>query len=365
MADEMMLVNIEGTRNIVNASLLNNVKKLVHISSIAAIGRDEKSDIITENTAWTDSEMNTNYAKSKYLSELEVWRGVEEGLNSIILNTKTLKSYLREETFDYYYLAHPLNVLEFHLARGIRKKDTIITEHGAPNAYNIIYKKVKSWLYPKAKIYIVPTTSDTIHYKGINLPAVYLPHFRSDLKYEKAKLKNNIALSIGRFTDVKQQISLLRVWNTLINSKNIKNWKLYIVGEGELHEEYLDYILTNNLKDYVFLLPPRKDVEFYYRQATLFLLTSKSEGFGMVLLEAISFGLPCISYDCPSGPRDIIVNNKNGYLIKNADEIAFEIAILKLFNDTNLIQEMSNASFSISENWKDKQLLEQWYSILN
>lgn len=86
MADEMMLINIEGTRNIVNASLLNNVKKLVHISSIAAIGRDEKSDIITENTAWTDSEMNTNYAKSKYLSELEVWRGVEEGLNSIILN---------------------------------------------------------------------------------------------------------------------------------------------------------------------------------------------------------------------------------------------------------------------------------------
>lgn len=90
MINEMMLVNIEGTKNIVNASLLNQVKKLIHISSIAAIGRDTKSDIITENTAWVDSEMNTNYAKSKYLSELEVWRGVEEGLNTIILNPSVI-----------------------------------------------------------------------------------------------------------------------------------------------------------------------------------------------------------------------------------------------------------------------------------
>lgn len=90
MINEMMLVNIEGTKNIVNASLLNQVKKLIHISSIAAIGRDTKSDIITENTAWVDSKMNTNYAKSKYLSELEVWRGVEEGLDTIILNPSVI-----------------------------------------------------------------------------------------------------------------------------------------------------------------------------------------------------------------------------------------------------------------------------------
>lgn len=84
--NDMMLVNIEGTKNIVNASILNKVKKLIHISSIAAIGRDPKTLTITENAQWTESTLNTNYAKSKYLSELEVWRGIEEGVDAIILN---------------------------------------------------------------------------------------------------------------------------------------------------------------------------------------------------------------------------------------------------------------------------------------
>jgi glycosyltransferase involved in cell wall biosynthesis len=284
---------------------------------------------------------------------------------SILKNSKALKIFLNQNSFDYYYLAHPLNVLEFHLARGIDKTDTVVTEHGAPDAYNQIYKKIKSWLYPKAKIYVVPTTADTKYYKSINLPALYLPHFRSDLPYEKTSMVGNIALSIGRFTDMKQQIVLLRVWNSLVNERNFKSWKLYIVGAGELKEEFENFIARNNLKEYVFILPPRKDVEYYYKQASLFLLTSKTEGFGMVLLEAISFGLPCISFDCPSGPRDIIKDNVNGYLISLNDESALEEAIITIINNPELKLQMGKESFSISENWKDSQLLEQWYTILN
>ncbi|MEN9876282.1 MAG: hypothetical protein RLZZ529_1279 [Bacteroidota bacterium] len=286
-------------------------------------------------------------------------------IKSVIQNRKKLKIFFKNNSFDYYYIAHPLNALEFHLTRGINKKDTVISEHGAPDAYNQIYKKIKSWLYPKAKIYVVPTTADTLYYKSIHLPALYLPHFRSDIPYEKTSLVDNIALSIGRFTDMKQQIVLLRVWNSLVNARNIKSWKLHIVGNGELKEEFENYIARNNLKEYVFLLPPRKDVEYYYKQASLFLLTSKTEGFGMVLLEAISFGLPCISFDCPSGPRDIIKDNINGCLISLNDESALEEAIITIINNPELKLQMGKKSFSISENWKDSQLLEQWYTILN
>jgi dihydroflavonol-4-reductase len=84
--NEMMLVNIEGTKNVVNAALANNVTKLIHLSSIAALGRDPKTILINENSQWVDSDYITNYAKSKYLAELEVWRGIEEGLSAIILN---------------------------------------------------------------------------------------------------------------------------------------------------------------------------------------------------------------------------------------------------------------------------------------
>lgn len=286
-------------------------------------------------------------------------------INSVYKNSNSLKSFLRENVFDFFYLAHPLNVLEFHLAKGVNILDTIITEHGAPNAYNFVYKKIKNWLYPKAKTYIVPTTTDTLYYKNKNLPAEYLPHFKSDLLYEKANLEHNIAISVGRYTAVKQQMVLLEIWNSLVNTKKVNNWKLFLVGNGELKAQLEEYIVRKNLQSHVFLLPPRTDVEFYYKQASLFLLSSKTEGFGMVLLEAISFGLPCISFDCPSGPRDLIKDNENGYLIPPNNQLAFEESIMKFILNSELRFKMSVKSLEISSNWDDEKLLNQWKTILN
>lgn len=85
-ADEMMSVNIQGTTNVVNACITAKVKKLIHVSSTAALGRSGKNTPISEQTEWKDSDHNTRYAISKHLSELEVWRGIEEGLNAAIVN---------------------------------------------------------------------------------------------------------------------------------------------------------------------------------------------------------------------------------------------------------------------------------------
>jgi dihydroflavonol-4-reductase len=82
----MMTVNVEGTANMVNLALKNNVKKFVHISSVAALGRKPGTDFIDEDIKWEASENNSNYGESKYLGELEVWRAQEEGLNTVILN---------------------------------------------------------------------------------------------------------------------------------------------------------------------------------------------------------------------------------------------------------------------------------------
>jgi dihydroflavonol-4-reductase len=84
--EQMYRVNVEGTANVVNAALNNNIKKFCFISSIAALGRKKGESTINENALWEDSEMNTHYAKSKYLSEVEVWRGIEEGLPAFIVN---------------------------------------------------------------------------------------------------------------------------------------------------------------------------------------------------------------------------------------------------------------------------------------
>jgi len=82
----MMKVNIEGTANIVNVCNSKNIEKLVHISSIAAIGRSQSGKMMSEKTDWTDSSHNSDYSISKYLSEMEVWRGYAEGLHVAIIN---------------------------------------------------------------------------------------------------------------------------------------------------------------------------------------------------------------------------------------------------------------------------------------
>lgn len=84
--EELMQVNIEGTANVVNIALSRGIKKLLHVSSVAAIGRALTGRVIDENCKWEDSPNNAAYALSKYRGEMEVWRGIGEGLNAVIVN---------------------------------------------------------------------------------------------------------------------------------------------------------------------------------------------------------------------------------------------------------------------------------------
>lgn len=84
--EDMLKINIDGTANIVNACLEHNVKRLVHISSIAAVGKEEDGSLVRESNKWTVGKFTSNYALSKYKSEREVVRGVAEGLSAVMLN---------------------------------------------------------------------------------------------------------------------------------------------------------------------------------------------------------------------------------------------------------------------------------------
>lgn len=85
-ANHVMDINVQGTRNVVNACLANNVKRIVHVSSVAALSAQKGQTTVTEENKWVESHQQTVYAKSKYLSELEIFRGQEEGISSVIVN---------------------------------------------------------------------------------------------------------------------------------------------------------------------------------------------------------------------------------------------------------------------------------------
>ena len=90
---DMYQVNVDGTANVVNMALEKNINRLVHISSVAALGRTASGGHVNEEKKWEESNVNTHYAKSKYKAELEVWRAVSEGLDAVILNPSTILGY--------------------------------------------------------------------------------------------------------------------------------------------------------------------------------------------------------------------------------------------------------------------------------
>lgn len=96
-SDQLYQTNVIGTRNLVNAMLEKGTKQLIHISSVAAIGRSTEITTINENFKWTESPLHTNYARSKYEGELEVWRGEQEGLEVLIVNPSVILGKIADE----------------------------------------------------------------------------------------------------------------------------------------------------------------------------------------------------------------------------------------------------------------------------
>lgn len=86
MREAMMKINIEGTANVVNMAIDAGIRKLVHVSSVAALGRARQQDSLSESSQWEESSNNSHYAVSKHLSEMEIWRGIAEGLDAVIVN---------------------------------------------------------------------------------------------------------------------------------------------------------------------------------------------------------------------------------------------------------------------------------------
>lgn len=91
--EKMYQVNVEGTANVVNAAVDNGVKRFLHVSSVAALGRTKISETVTEQKKWDNNKNNTHYAISKHHSEMHVWRGFAEGLEGVVINPATVLGY--------------------------------------------------------------------------------------------------------------------------------------------------------------------------------------------------------------------------------------------------------------------------------
>tara|TARA_B100001057_G_scaffold497994_1_gene603702 strand:+ start:512 stop:1630 length:1119 start_codon:yes stop_codon:yes gene_type:complete len=144
---------------------------------------------------------------------------------------------------------------------------------------------------------------------------IYNPYLKK-INYQRYK-KRNIIINVGRFRKQKNQILLIRAFYEF--SQEYKNYKLFLIGDGILKQKLKNEIDFLKLNRKVFITGWKFKTTNYIKKSKLFVLTSLYEGLGNVLIDAINYNVPCISTNCKSGPNEILLNGRGGFIVKNND----------------------------------------------
>lgn len=222
-------------------------------------------------------------------------------------------------------------------------------------------------LYQRAAGFIAQTeeAKNVCIYNGWNENVRVIGNPIRKIPIDHSVEKENIVLTVGRLIKTKHIDQLIGIFHKI----DQPGWKLVIVG-GDAKKLTLSKKLQNLIEelgagDKIFLEGQQNDVERYYNKSKIFAFTSSSEGYPNVIGEALSAGLPVVSYDCIAGPSDMIENGKNGFLIPLFDKEKFGEKLQNLMKDEELRLCLSkNATASIEKN-ETVQIANQFYSFIS
>ncbi len=206
---------------------------------------------------------------------------------------------------------------------------------------------------------------------NIKVKCIYNPLDKNQLIYKskrgkkdtffKNKKRHLKIINIGRLTDQKNQIIILKAINIL---KNDINLKLLIYGRGVEKDNLQNYINQNNLDNLIKIRPFTDNPYTVLKQSDLFILSSKYEGLPNVLLEALTLKKFIISSNCPTGPREILLNGKNGYLFKTDDYLDLSQKILKFQKNKSKVKKISQKAFKSLDRFDYQKNLNEYYNFL-
>lgn len=219
-------------------------------------------------------------------------------------------------------------------------------------------KKISMRLRRRADAFVVLTKYDRerLSKKEGNVFQIYNPAAETATR---SSLSSKKVIAVGRLTFQKGFSLLVSAWETV--AKDFPDWTLDIWGEGELRDELQAQIENANLQEKVFLRGRTENVAEKYEQSSLFVLSSIFEGFPMVLLEACSYGLPMVSFDCETGPREIIEDGISGFLVppENVEALAEKIKIVLSMSHEERVK-MGQAAIEQSEKFSPNKIANEW-----
>jgi glycosyltransferase involved in cell wall biosynthesis len=209
--------------------------------------------------------------------------------------------------------------------------------------------------------FIVLTEGNKAEWKLLNLKVIANP--TSFYPSECAVLLNKKIIAVGRQGYQKGYDRLLQAWQ-MVNQKH-SDWKLEIYGKIEPKQKLNEQAICLGISDALSFYPPEKDIQSKYLDASIYVMSSRYEGFGMVLIEAMACGVPCVSFDCPHGPSDIISHEEDGLLVPDGNSVALAKALCRLVEENPLRKKMGIKAKENVQRFLPEVIVKQWDELFN
>jgi glycosyltransferase involved in cell wall biosynthesis len=242
---------------------------------------------------------------------------------------------------------------------GARKHSKVIAwehHHYYELKRNLFWNKMFRLTYPRLDAVVCLNEDEKKLFQTVNQYTVVIPNFIAPVAVTTEN--NKRILTVARLTAVKGIDFLLTTAKEVLTKHPDWQWKL--IGDGELKKDVLDFIDKENLHGKLLLQPPvDHNVLSEYQQASLYVMTSRNECFPMTLLEAQSAGLPCIAFDCATGPGHIITND-NGILVEKENPMQMADAISSLIQEKEKRKKMSGNAFEDVKRFSPGAVYQLW-----
>lgn len=249
-------------------------------------------------------------------------------------------------------------IIESHCAKSYTgQNDGIVRNKIMQWLYNRQLKNYNKAIERKSDVIVALTKGDATEWnKKENI--FVIPNMIRKMPESKSSCEAHRVISVGRLIYQKGYDLLIEAWNIIY--KKHPDWKLDIYGEGPLRDELQRQISRNKLNDVITIHSSTPYIFEEFIQSSIYIMSSRFEGFGLVLIEAMSCGLPCISFDCPYGPDTIIVYNKNGILVPNGNIEKLAEAICLLMEQDNVRHKYGMEAKKSVERFLSENIMSQW-----